>query len=708
MGLEYKDYNSLVMDRSGSIGYICDMETYDILYLSKACMDVCGLTSPEDYRNQKCYKVLQGLDEPCPFCTNKHLSANEDYTWEHYNENFGKWFDVTDSLVKLEGRVCRLEIARDITSQKEELSAVSKRLSLEDMLFRCLNTLTREQDLNVAFNQFLQLVGGYYQANRAYIIEFHLDTQLADNTFEWCAPGVDPAIDFLKDVPLSIMDHWIEKFESVGEFSISSISEDLAPDAEDRRVLEAQGIQSLLAAPLRHDGQILGFVGVDDPTQHTDDLTLLRAVSGFVLEELEKRRLLAELEEMSYIDVLTGIKNRNCYTHVLRHYETKPPQTLGVIVLDINGLREINDTHGFDYGDHVLKRAANILSEQFPQNLYRIGGDEFAVLCEDISKEALQYQVVQLRSIFDTDRFCNVSLGFAWNKDADSVDANALCQQAHEMRHAEKRAYYHTLLKEGRIVSYTGFAGEVLQEIEEGKFIVYYQPQIDLTTKAVIGAEALVRKLSDDGGIIPPGKFISFYEVSGAISHLDLFVLRTACAALRQWRAQGHTLHISVNFSRVTLLEPYIVDVISGICAEEEVPPSSVTIEVTESIGKMDSEYLKDLICKLKEAGFSISLDDFGSQYSNLAILAAMDFDEIKFDRSLVNTLEENEKSRVVMKNGLGLCRELKETTSLAEGIETQGQLDLLASYHCNYGQGYLFSRPIPLDQFNEYISSHE
>lgn len=705
--MEYKDYTSLMMDHSGSVGYICDAETYELLYLSKACMELCGLNHPDEYRGRKCYQILQGLDAPCSFCTNQHLSLDSDYVWEHYNENLGKWFDVTDRLVSLEGRLCRLEIARDITARKAELRAMADQLSLEDVLIRCLNTLTRERNVDAAFHQFLQLVGGYYQANRAYIIEFRLKEQLADNTFEWCAPGVSAEIDFLKDIPLSVMDQWLEKFEAIGEFSINSISEDLPPEAEDRRILEAQGIQSLLAAPLRRDGQIVGFVGVDDPVRHADDLALLRAVSDFMLEELEKRRLLAELEEMSYIDVLTGLNNRNRYTRVLREYESAPPQTLGVIILDVNGLRAINDTQGFAYGDQVLKRIADILRRHFPRHIYRIGGDEFTVLCENISREDFRQQVVQLRAAFDGDQLCDVSIGFAWNEDADSLDVNALRYHAHEMRRAEKQSYYHTVLNEGREVSLTGIAGEVLQEIAEGRFIVYYQPQVNIRTGAVVGAEALVRKTAEDGSLIPPGKFIPFYEVSGVISHVDLFVLRTSCATLRRWKEQGHQLHISVNFSRATLLEPHIVDVISGICAEEQVSPSSLTIEVTESIGKMDSEYLRELVGKLKAAGFSISLDDFGSQYSNLAILAAMDFDEIKFDRSLVSTLEENKKSRLVIESSLGLCRAMDGTSSLAEGIETKGQLELLTSYQCDYGQGYYFSRPIPLDEFDTFLHAH-
>ena len=166
-------------------------------------------------------------------------------------------------------------------------------------------------------------------------------------------------------------------------------------------------------------------------------------------------------------------------------------------------------------------------------------------------------------------------------------------------------------------------------------------------------------------------------------------------------------MRISVNFSRITLLESDIVEVIGEICARHHVPTSVIAIEVTESIGKMGNEQSKELTAKLKEAGFSISLDDFGSQYSNLAILATMHFDEVKFDRSLVSMLEENEKSRVVMECGLGLCRALKGTASLAEGIETKGQADLLTAYNCDYGQGYYFSKPIPRDQFDVYLKDH-
>lgn len=701
----YEAYNSQVVEHSNSICYITDMDTYELLHLTKAGMAVHGMTRPEEYLGKKCHKVIMGLDEPCPFCPNSKLREDREYRWERYNENIDKWFDRTSTIIHLDGRRCHLEIARDITARKEELSLLSGQLTMEDVLFRCLHTLTSEKDMNTALNLFLEAIGGYYQANRAYIFEFDLENGLLDNTFEWCAPGVTAEIDKLQRLPLEVVSGWIKKFETDGEFSISSLGNDVDPDSEEYRILEMQGIESLLAAPLLRDGTIIGFIGVDDPRQKQGNLVLLRSVTEFVQAELERRKLMAELEYMSFTDSLTGLKNRNQYARMLREYDRRTPDSLGVVFLDINGMKGINDFHGQSYGDHVIKKTGRIMAEHLSGTVFRTGGDEFVALYEDIGKEEFQHEVLALRDVFAAERECNVSIGCAWREQEENIQS--LLLQAGELLAAEKQSYYHSVLKEGRETGYTSFSSEVVSEIEEGRFLVYYQPQVDIKTGRITGAEALVRKRSDDGSLIPPNKFVPFYEMEGVISHVDLFVLKSACATMREWMEQGYDLHLSVNFSRVTLLEPGIVDTIRTICQQHEVSPSRITIEVTESISKMDHDLLKDLIQSINNAGFTISLDDFGSQYSNLAILAAMDFDEIKFDKSLVDALEHNQKSRVVMQNSVRMCRDLEGTSSLAEGIETKGQLDLLVDYQCDFGQGYYFSRPVPPEEFSDLLNGN-
>lgn len=700
--MRYEDYNSLMVDQAGAIGYICDLHTHELLHLTAAGMDLYGVKRPEEYQGQKCYQFLQGMDKPCPFCTNSRLREGLDYRWEHYNKKLGRWFDATDVLLHINGRRCRMETVRDITARKDVNAPASGQMTMEDILFRCLHTLTTENDMNRAVDLFLEGVGGYYQANRAYIMEFDLVERTMSNTFEWCRSGVSQEIGNLQNLPLSAFSHWIHKFETSGGISIHSVHDELDPDSEDYRILEAQGIVSLMAVPLQRDGEIVGYIAINDPGQKEGDLTLLRSVSEFVLAELERRRLVAELEYMSYIDPLTGLRNLNLFDRMLKEYDHKTPDSLGVVTVNINGMKAINEAHGNSYGDHIIIKTGGLMAENLSGRVFRIGGDEFAALYESIPRDAFQQEVIALRRAFEGERDCATALGCAWSD--GEANTQSLLRRANELLAAEKQSYYHTVLAEGRATVHTGASGEVVKEIEEGRFMAYYQPQVDLKTGRIIGAEALVRKLDERGGLIPPNKFIPLYEMEGVISHVDLFVLGDACAAVRRWTEEGLPLRVSVNFSRMTLMQPNIVRTISDICAEKGVAPSSIMIEVTESVSKIEYERLMALIGELKAAGFSISLDDFGSEYSNLSILSAVEFEEIKFDKTLVSSLEQNPKSRVVMENAIRMCHGMGATSTLAEGIETRGQLELLLEYHCDWGQGYYFSRPVPPEQFRELL----
>ena len=306
--MRYEEYDSLIMGQSGSISYISDMETYEMIHLTRGGMKAYGFTKPEEYIGKKCYKILQGLNAPCPFCTNGCLEEGKTYRWEYYNENIGKWFDLSDTLVNVDGRMCRMEIARDITERKKELVHLANQLSLENVLLKCLNILTSEKNMDVAMQVFLATIGGFYGANRAYIFEFDLKKQILNNTFEWCLPGVSAEIENLQEIPLEVVDDWVRKFESCGEFYISSVDEDIDHDSEEYRILEMQGIKSLMAAPLMEGNTIVGFLGVDDPTVNFGDLTLLRATSEFVMVELEKRRL---MEELRYALEKANIANKS-------------------------------------------------------------------------------------------------------------------------------------------------------------------------------------------------------------------------------------------------------------------------------------------------------------------------------------------------------------------------------------------------------------
>lgn len=696
-------FERFIINQQNLVAYATDRETNEILYMTQAAATLYGLEHVQDAYGKKCYELIQGLDNVCPFCTNSKLVPGQPYQWEHYNTKLQMWFDITDILVMFEGKNRRLEIARDITAQKEKFDRVSNRLTVEETLVDCIQTLSGEADVNAAVKRFLEIIGHFYAADRAYIFEYRKNQ--IKNTFEWCAPDILHQIEGLQEIPMEYVMEWNRKFELDGEFLITSLDKDLAVDSPEYRILKDQGIESLAVAPLIKDGQIIGFLGVDNPTESTEDLSLLRSVCSFVLEEMERRRLIQNLELFSYTDLLTGLQNRNSYIKMLDRLSNQTLRSLGVIYIDINGMKKINDSNGHEYGDRVIKKVADILKSRVGREAYRVGGDEFTVLCVDIGKQDFQELTKKLIRDFDRNKEYDVSIGHTWKEGCVSADEEIL--KADDLMYAEKQRYYHAILQGDRMAR-AGIATELLRDIADHRFEVYYQPQICLKTGRIIGAEALVRKLNKRGNLILPDRFIPHYERERVIRHLDLFVLQIVCADWQKWKKWGIETHISSNFSRVTLMASDIVMQIKRICQEYGVPAEKITIEVTESISKMETQQLIDLMDQIAAEGFSISLDDFGSKYSNLSILTTLEFNEIKFDKSLVDRLSIDAKSRIVMKNTMQICQELPMTRSLAEGIETVEQLDLLHQYHCDYGQGYYFARPMSSEAFFKLIKKEQ
>lgn len=245
---------------------------------------------------------------------------------------------------------------------------------------------------------------------------------------------------------------------------------------------------------------------------------------------------------------------------------------------------------------------------------------------------------------------------------------------------------------------------ELDQKISAGSFIVYYQPQVELKTNSVIGAEALVRGINDKGQIVSPNDFVPYYEALGLIREIDFFVLKSVCLDIKYWGSLGFHPCVSVNFSRVTLMEPDVVKTIKEMCKAHGVDPSRIVIEVTESVEKIDDAKLYLLIDELSETGFRVSLDDFGAEYSNLSLLIERHFDEIKLDKSLIANLDSNKRSQIVVKNISKMCRELGEDRLLAEGIETKEQKQKLTQYKYKYGQGFYFYRPMTQEKFTRVL----
>lgn len=695
-----KDFAWLIMCSRKTIAYVADMDSYELKFLSPAAMELCGLTAPEEYLNQKCYELIQGLDTPCAFCTNRKLRPDEPYKWEFYNQHLKCWASIEDSLIDIDGRLYRLEVIQDISKDKAKIDSILNQLTMEEMLVKCIELLAYENDADVAIDRFLETVGDFYAADRAYIVEYDFEQCCANNTYEWCQRHISSEKDNLQQIPLELLADWEAKFERRGFFYINSVRENYAQDSPEYNILNQQGIQSVAVVPFIQDGQVTGFLGVDNPSANTRDWTLLRSVSTFVVDELKKRRLFLDLEYASYRDLLTGLSNRNYYQKFLDELKLSPPESLGIVYIDINGLKAANDSYGHQYGDYIITQSALILKRYFPDCAFRIGGDEFIALSKGCGQADFEQKVTAVKAAFNRDKNVDVSIGSLWKQGEYNIENEIIL--ADELMYSEKQKYYDAILREGR-ASRTGQATHLLQSIQNHQFTVVYQPQVELATGKIVGVEALIRKRGPGGKLITPDHFIPRYESEGIIRHIDLYVFEVLCAQLKKWHDQGDKLRGSVNFSRVTLMETNIVKTLQDVCARYSVAPEDITVEITESISKLENAALNALINTFHAAGFSISLDDFGTAYSNLSILGELDFTELKIDKSMLQDLTDNKKKQALVKNVILICKDFGNIISLAEGIESEEQYELLLKYHCLLGQGYYFSKPLTEKVFNTY-----
>lgn len=427
------------------IAYISDRETYELKFMTPAAMEVCNITKKEQYFNKKCYTFLQGLNEPCSFCTNNKLRLENEYKWEYFNNHLGFWVNVEDSLICIEEKIYRLETIQNISKTQEEIKKLANRLSKEEVLNKCIELLAYEENMDVAINRFLDTLGNFYAADRAYIFEYDFKNECANNTYEWCKVNIVSEKNNLQNLPLKILENWEIKFKRDGWFYLDSVADYYSPDSIEYKIITPQKIQSIAVVPLFQNDKIVGFLGVDNPSANLTDWSLLQSVSTFIVDEIRKRRLLRELTYMSQRDLLTDLKNRNSYQKRLDELKLQLPKSLGIVFIDINGLKRANDIHGHLFGDHLIIKTANIINQFFYDYGYRIGGDEFIILIDNCKKSDFERKIKEMKQIFKQDEDVDVSIGFLWQKGEYNLESIILSTD--ELMYEEKEKYYQRVNK---------------------------------------------------------------------------------------------------------------------------------------------------------------------------------------------------------------------------------------------------------------------
>ncbi len=578
-----------------------------------------------------------------------------------------------------------------------DLEANKQRRSAEEALLNCIRQLNHCNDPELTLNNFLAQIGAFYKGDSVYICEINCEKKSFDSTYRWrrqkvCLPNT-------QEISFPFIERWMEAFNDFGFLCISAADKNVENHSLEFQVLHSQGIKKLIAVPLIDSlGIVIGLLAVHNPQTNANAPELLQMISHFVIDGLEKRTLLNRLDKLTYSDNLTGLCNRKRYIERIQELRESSFSCLGVVYMGIDKLKHINSTYGQSYGDRMLVKAANVLINICPNDAYRINGDLFVAFFPDISKENFQSFAERLRDAVNADDTLHVSIGTKWTLGATDVMEQIV--DAENFMEMDKQSHYVSTRAE-RNVYYSKIKQKLIKEIKSGEFTVLLQPKIHLKTGQLTGAEALVRKRGTSGEIISPAMFIPLYEKEGIIQFIDYYVLEAVCQTMKQWKTSNKIFPMtSVNFSRITIMEQGFVENICKILQCNEISPHMIDIEMTERITEIDLQVLTTLIKRLRSIGFKVSLDDFGTEYSNLATLASIDFDTIKIDKSMVDHIVTNKNAHVIVEYIIQMGKALDQTELVAEGIETYDQFCALKQLNCDVGQGYYFSKPLTISEF--------
>ncbi|BDF35701.1 hypothetical protein CE91St62_37640 [Lachnospiraceae bacterium] len=701
MTISDKEILSLIVDEGNDVTYLSDIENYKLYFVNRKGLEILGNPDMDEWYGKPCYEVLQNRTSPCPFCTNHLLRENSFYEWNFFNEHMKRNFAKRGTIVNFNGRKTRMEFAIDVTEICDMEKKLKQELEVQKVLIDCALALNREsKEGDESIYAFLNIIRDYYDADRTYIYEINEEKDVFKNTYEVSCKNIKPQSAGQMEQPLSSVECLMETFRNGQIYSISLSAEAKERESEEIKILTSRKIDSLLAAPLVLEGEVLGYLGVDNAKINASAEVLLRLAPEFVINDIKKRQIWQAAKNSGYMDDLTGLGNRKKYRHMIEWLEQQYQGEFGIVTADIDSLRNINNAYGYAWGDHMLNYVAETMTKCFGDYVYRIGDDEFVAFCLDISKERFEEEVRELQKTAKWDEQLQIAIGSSWYEGECDIDYQITV--ANEKMHINKLKNYKRGGAQKGIQKYRGVLADNLQrEIETGRFVVYLQPQINLKNNEIGGAEALIRRLDEKGNIIFPNSFVSRYEGDEIIRYIDFFVLESVCGILKEWKDKGRQdVGIAVNFSRVTMMEDEVVEKMRAVCKRFGVEPRQITIEVTESIGMLERDTLKELLDDIQKSGFRISLDDFGSRYSDLALLSLADFNEIKLDKSLIDRIEIGGKPRVIAEYVLQMCMELKLTHSVAEGIETVSQREILKNFGCELGQGYLFDKAIPVNEF--------
>jgi diguanylate cyclase (GGDEF)-like protein len=439
-------------------------------------------------------------------------------------------------------------------------------------------------------------------------------------------------------------------------------------------------------------------------------------------DEMDRRlKALADLEYLANHDPLTNLPNRNLFNERLKQVldrARRSGEAVGLMFLDLDHFKDVNDTLGHDVGDDLLREVSHRLKAcvRAQDTVARLGGDEFALIQvglnypadANVQAKRILHALTEPFHIGTHKVFTGASIGITvFPGDTDSAEqlqknADLSMYLAKEEQRNTFRFYDSDL---NAVVKRRAFVEQQLRTaIEQEQLVAYYQPKVAIASDRLVGAEALVRWLHPEHGMVRPDEFIPIAERTGLIGPLGETILRSSCEQFKIWHRNGHEhLMLAVNMSAAQFSIGNIPQMVRDILEETGFNPARLELELTETAIMNDMRNAVEVLNELHEIGISLSIDDFGTGYSSLSYLRQLPVNRIKIDRSFISEIDSADSAAAIARAVVNLGQSLGLEV-VAEGVETTAQLDYLREIKCDEAQGYLFGRPMPASEFEAYL----
>ncbi|WP_252502103.1 EAL domain-containing protein [Sporosarcina sp. Marseille-Q4943] len=451
-----------------------------------------------------------------------------------------------------------------------------------------------------------------------------------------------------------------------------------------------------------------------------------KTIIAYTIRDItEQKKSEALIKHMAYHDFLTDLPNRRAFNETLVGHLKKAReenQPLGIMCLDMDRFKYINDSLGHSIGDRVLQEVSCRLTGSIRNMdfLARVGGDEFNIILPNTDREsALEVAAHILEElqkpllVNDYELYITTSIGLSIFP-YDGEDFYELIKNADIALYQAKeqgKNKYHVFHTGMNMQSYRSFImqNDLRKAIERDEFVLVYQPRVNVATGKVESAEALLRWNHPNWGSVPPSEFIPLAEQTGQIIEIGDWVLRTACQQMKRWEENGyHSIRLAINFSAQQFMQKDLLCTIERILEETKVAANLLEIELTESALLKNEDFIIETLQRLKELGITISIDDFGTGYSSLHYLSRLPISVLKIDKSFIQGIvDETSDNRTITSTIITLAKSL-DLVTVAEGVETEEQLEFLSLHQCDEVQGYLFSPPVPQRTFEKMLQDND